>query len=83
MLKAMTEEEWRKVFEPGDMIVDYTSRDLSAAVTWFKDHIWTELECDGVRSITSGWHYVNRVGYYVTKQAVPLGQTIDVITEDD
>ena len=28
--------------------------------------IWTQLDCDGTTLIASGWHFVNRSGYYVT-----------------
>lgn len=40
--------------------------------------IWTLLDCDGKLCITSGWHYVNRMGYIIAK--VPHdAEIIDVI----
>lgn len=40
--------------------------------------IWTMLDCDGKLVITSGWHYVNRMGYLIAK--VPHdAESIDVI----
>lgn len=29
--------------------------------------IWTLLDCEGRLIITTGWHFVNRLGYFVTK----------------
>lgn len=31
--------------------------------------IWTVLDCDGKLYVTAGIHYVNRLGYVVTKNA--------------
>ena len=44
--------------------------------------VWTVLEADGVLSIESGYHYVNRLGYLVTRHAVPAGATVSVVVED-
>lgn len=32
-------------------------------------NIWTVLDCDGVMYVAAGLHYVNRMGYVVTKHA--------------
>jgi hypothetical protein len=32
-------------------------------------NIWTLLDCDGEMYISSGWHYVNRMGYFITEVA--------------
>ncbi len=34
------------------------------------DRVWTLVDYDGTLYVTSGMHYVNRLGYFVTK--VPL-----------
>lgn len=31
------------------------------------DKIWTLVEEDGESYIISGWHFVNRMGYFITK----------------
>lgn len=28
--------------------------------------VWTLLDCDGKLYIAPGWHYVNRMGYFIT-----------------
>lgn len=33
------------------------------------EKVWTVVECDGVMGIESGYHYVNRFGYLITKHA--------------
>jgi len=34
-------------------------------------HIWTLVEEDGRQFILSGWHFVNRLGYFLTARAWP------------
>jgi hypothetical protein len=48
------------------------------------ENIWTLLDCDGKLILSSGWHYVNRMGYVVTE--IPVGKDvefIEVIDDDD
>jgi hypothetical protein len=33
--------------------------------------VWTLLDCDGELIVGSGYHFVNRVGYFVTTKAAP------------
>jgi len=33
--------------------------------------VWTYLECDGVWVIASGYHHVNRMGYFLTEKGLP------------
>jgi hypothetical protein len=37
--------------------------------------IWTLLDCDGKCYIVNGWHYVNRLGYFICE--VPYTKTKD------
>lgn len=30
------------------------------------NRIWTLLDCDGKLYVCAGWHYVNRLGYFIT-----------------
>lgn len=51
------------------------------------ERVWTVVECDGVMSIESGYHYVNRLGYLITKQAHEsdywTSVTLEALTEPD
>lgn len=42
------------------------------------NHIWTVLDVDGELIIGSGHHWVNRMGYLVTKKPVPTNTDITV-----
>lgn len=45
--------------------------------------IWTLCSGDGGDFVTSGFHYVNRLGYFITEMAVPDGVAIEVPLPDD
>ncbi len=32
------------------------------------ERVWTFIDCDGEQYITSGFHLVNRLGYFITKE---------------
>jgi hypothetical protein len=42
------------------------------------DSIWTLLDCDSNLIVANGYHFVNRLGYYVTQVPCPRDQQIDV-----
>jgi len=44
-----------------------------------KCHVWTILECEGQIYYSSGYHYVNRLGYLVTNE--PFGEDEDITVE--
>lgn len=44
-------------------------------------HVWTLIDSDGVLFITSGFHVVNRMGYFITEHPCPNGEIIEV-TDD-
>lgn len=46
-------------------------------------NIWTLLSGDDGDSIASGFHFVNRLGYFITAEAVPDGVTYDVSLNDE
>ena len=46
-------------------------------------YIWTLVECDGILFVISGFHMVNRLGYFVTERLVPDGVDMEVPLEDD
>jgi hypothetical protein len=77
----MSFDDWEKTFQPGERITDFnTVPDLA------KDkplRVWTEIECDGVRTITNGYHLVNREAYYITAVAYAADVFIEVDDTDE
>lgn len=69
-MHQLTEDEFDTLFtvvpdpatgedvRPSDQGPDRTSR-----------HLWTIVDADGDLHALTGWHYVNRVGYLLTKEA--------------
>ena len=51
------------------------------------ERVWTVVDCDGVMSIESGYHYVNRFGYLITRHACERDRcysvTLEELTEPD
>lgn len=41
--------------------------------------VWSRVDGDGCDVIVSGWHYVNRLEYYVTENPAPLDTTVEVL----
>ena len=76
-------DEWVSEYEPGEMLETYGD-DYEKVMAMYEEEpnrIWTLLDCDGKLIIGSGWHWVNRMGYYITKGVVPDMVSIEV--EDD
>ena len=44
--------------------------------------VWTILDCDGHLVVASGFHFVNRFGYIITKNPVQDGRSVTVEVED-
>ena len=72
--RTISHNTWVTCYEPttDEMI------DINTPVSDPK-HTWTVLDCDGVQIISSGIHFVNRMGYYFTKH--PHDFMVDV--QDD
>lgn len=47
------------------------------------DRIATLLDCDGGLYIVPGYHFVNRVGYFVAKAPLPNFDEVCVVEPDD
>lgn len=45
--------------------------------------VWTYLDSDGLMVIGSGYHYVNRLGYFITEIPVEKDTEITVIDEEE
>jgi hypothetical protein len=44
--------------------------------------IWTLLDCDGSLVVSSGFHFVNRLGYLISAVPVPDGHHYEVSIDD-
>lgn len=42
------------------------------------EHVWTLLDTDEGLCIVSGWHFVNRLGYFVAKQPISVHVSYEV-----
>jgi hypothetical protein len=78
-MKQITEDEWIAEFEPRLNPADPDGEDGSWGGCLYEPedisrlgpspaHTWTLLDCDGQMVIASGWHWVNRMGYFVTRK---------------
>ena len=63
--------------------VEYVRSLASSADPAVNGRVWTMLDCDGRTYYTSGFHYVNRIGYLVCEVPVPDGVVIEFAEEDD
>ena len=80
MDKEISWFEWDKLFGPIERIEEYNDPRLAQEEA--QKYIWTELDCDGEVIIGSGWHYVNRLAYYISRVAVPNGMFITVVDDE-
>lgn len=45
--------------------------------------VWTWVDCDGELIVVSGYHYVNRIGYFISEKALPDNiSSVDFADED-
>lgn len=75
----MTYEEWSEKYKPiqndadknasfdGCLFETYQPH-LGEVMNANQKHVWTLVEVDGVMYICQGFHRVNRVGYFITKE---------------
>lgn len=56
---------------------------VQAAVKNKPETVWTLLDCDGQMFITNGFHYVNRMGYFITEVPYTNEHPIDIACDDD
>lgn len=45
-------------------------------------HVWTLLEAEGELFISSGFHYVNRMGYFITLEPAPADKDYEIYYDD-
>lgn len=89
----MKYEEWEATFKP----IKNHFCDAAYGGTMFKtfgdeekfvreadqNKVWTLIEVDGMIVIGSGFHFVNRIGHFITEVPFVEDMDIDVWTEED
>ncbi len=85
----MTEDEWFEKFDPVDNIMAEDSsfngcmfetygEEFSYIQEQNLQNIWTLIEGDEGSVITNGMHYVNRLGYFISKTPWRKGEFYDI-----
>jgi hypothetical protein len=90
-LLRLTWEEWVEQYKPrtdefGDpKMFDTHGEEGKSAASTPNDLVWTYLEGDTGTLITEGYHYVNRLGYYLTeKPSLPnTSYEIDYVAHEE
>ena len=75
MSKFMTYDYWDKTFKPiknkitngKDIHFETYGEEVEFVKTQDPKHIWTEVDGDSGTYIMAGWHWVNRIHYYITE----------------
>ena len=90
----MSFEEWEKTYKPiNNHIDDNASFDGIMFETYGEEvkfvksqnpnNIWTYVDGDSNSSlIISGWHFVNRIGYFVTSVPCPPNTDIQILVDE-
>jgi len=53
-------------------------REVEFVRTQQAERIWTLVDCDGKSFICEGFHYVNRLGYFITEVAAPANRIFSI-----
>jgi hypothetical protein len=75
MSKFYTYSAWEETFKPiknnitngEDIHFETYGEEYEFVKAQDPNHIWTEVDGDSGTYIISGWHYVNRIQYYITE----------------
>jgi len=88
-LARITYERWLLKYRPirnpfdsnasfdGCMFETYGA-DLQFVCAQHPRRIWTLVQCDGELRICEGFHFVNRIGYFITEVAAPEGRYFSI-----
>ena len=89
MYTKMDYFDWDRKYKPisvdgcAKMFETY-GEDLKEVVAADPNKVWTLVDGeDGETVIVNGYHFVNRIVYYITEVPFEDGEEIDVIDEDD
>lgn len=80
-LTKMTLAEWKAKYKPKYLplfgVNHFKNSELASdAAIKTPNQVWTRVETDRGERITNGWHFVNRVGYYICE--VPFDPDADI-----
>lgn len=86
---TLTDDEWDSKYAPisnhisgyneYDQLFETYGADLDFVRKHRRNHIWTQVDDgNGGVYIINGYHLVNRIGYYITKNPHDLGDNISV-----
>jgi hypothetical protein len=89
MYKVLTVDEWADIFQPilnpnSDWEGSYSAfetygEDLEFVKQHMPEFIWTEMDGDNGVYIVNGYHYVNRIQYYVCKTPMSIDKDVEVV----
>lgn len=91
----LTYEEWIEAFRAvknpvnpdasfDGYLIDTSEEELVWLAGQNRAKIWTLLETDGALHISEGWHFVNRLGYFVTEvPRLRSGQFYEIGVSED
>lgn len=68
-MKQLTEDQFDAQFTVVDGTDGESVRNNHDGIAFDSKHLWTILDADGSLYAVTGLHYVNRLGYLVTKEA--------------
>ena len=82
-VKKIEYEDWIEKFKPhmdeNDELIRYWSEKEKIVAAVEANKIWTQLDVDGEVIIVSGWHYVNRMDYFICDNAHREGVDYEII----
>lgn len=72
--KQINHSQWIEQYKPTH---ENVKNEVPSGTT--ASYVWTEIGCDGHYTIASGYHAVNRIGYWITEN--PHDFLTDVIDD--
>jgi len=87
MFRELSEDDWMKKYQPvmnhlrdneeSDQFETY-GEELEFVLAQNDKNVWTEMDGDNGVYIVNGYHYVNRICYYVTEKPWEDGEDIQI-----
>jgi len=67
MTENISYDEWLMTYSPEEEMLETYGEDIARVVATDTNLIWTLVETDYGELISSGYAYVNRIGYYIAR----------------
>ena len=67
MIENISYDEWLMTYSPEEDMLETYGEDIARVVATDTNLIWTLVETDYGELISSGYAYVNRIGYYIAR----------------